>query len=343
MDQPVGTTNVNAGDPVGVRVATTNDLRRILSKSSGVDVLLALKGKPAMTRVVDLLQTEVCSAKLHSNLSEYLEDCAVCLEALVIKHHALPASLLAFHKEALLWTQLSHPNLLSLIGVNTTVFPHGFCLVSPWITNGDIISFLERSSDHDRLAAIMEISAGITYLHDSAIVHGDIKGANVLMDEPGQCRLADFGLAFTVSESTTLVQSCTSDVKGSIRWMAPELFRFSDGSRQDTEDGKERMNKFGRDIYAFACTILEIITGKPPFADRMPSDVMVILEVGTRNSRPPRPLPEIYWCPDNVWALVQQCWAEQSQDLPKASEVYGFLLKLVSLRHAGAQWEDVYL
>ncbi|KAL0069385.1 hypothetical protein AAF712_003408 [Marasmius tenuissimus] len=398
MSQLVGTTNVITGDPT--RVETTNDLRRILSTSSGVNVLLALEEESAITRTIDLLQMEVRSARPHSNLSGYLKDCAVCLEALVNKHHALPASLLindvtkegtqpcngggfsvrvdlsllkaspdghtkdiwkgsygtqavclkvlrlhaqggqqdkdklvkAFHREALLWTRLSHSNLLPLIGVNTTVFPHGFCLVSPWMMNGDVISFLEKNPDHDRLAAIMEISAGITYLHDSAIVHGDIKGANVLVDERGQCRLADFGLAFTVSESTTLVQSCTSDVKGSIRWMAPELFRFSDGSRQDMEDGHERTNKFGRDIYAFACTILEIITGKPPFADLMPSDVMVILEVGTRNSRPPRPLPEIYWCPDNVWALVQQCWAERSQDRPKASEVYGFLLKLIPNR-----------
>ncbi|KAK1218885.1 hypothetical protein PQX77_018412 [Marasmius sp. AFHP31] len=372
MSQPVGTLNVNTGDPM--RVETTDDLRRILSTSSGVDVLLTLEEEPAITRAIDLIQMQVRSARLHSNLSGYLKDCAVCLEALVTKHHALPASLLiddvtkegtqpcngggfsdiwkgsygtqdvclkvlrlhaqgrqqdkdklikAFHKEALVWAQLSHPNLLPLIGVNITLFPQGFCLVSPWMTNGDINRFLEKNSDHDRLTAITEISAGMTYLHDSAIVHGDIKGANVLVDEQGHCRLADFGLAITVSESTPLVQSSTSETKGSIRWMAPELFRFS-----GVEDGNERISKFGRDLYAFACTILEIITGKPPFADCMPSDVMVILEVGTRKSRPPRPSTEIYWCPDNVWALVQRCWVQESRDRPKASEVYGFLSRL---------------
>ncbi|KAK1230599.1 MAP kinase kinase kinase activity protein [Marasmius sp. AFHP31] len=248
----------------------------------------------------------------------------------------------AFHKEALLWTRLSHPNLLPLIGVNTTLFPQGFCLVSPWMTNGDIIGFLESNPDHDRLVAILEISAAMAYLHECEIVHGDIKGANVLVNEAGQCLLADFGLAITVAESTPLVKSSTSEMKGSIRWMAPELFRSSNGvCSATTEGGKERINKFPRDLYAFACTVLEVIIGKPPFAEL--TDPTVMYEVMVNNVRPPRPPSEIFWCPDNVWALVQRCWAERPQDRPKASEVHEILSKLASLRDSGDRWEDGHL
>ncbi|KAK1218884.1 hypothetical protein PQX77_018411 [Marasmius sp. AFHP31] len=167
--------------------------------------------------------------------------------------------------------------------------------------------------------------------------------ANVLVNEQGRCLLADFGLAITVAESTTRVKPSTSEMKGSIRWMAPELFRLGNAIHATTEGSKERVNKFGQDIYAFACTILEMITGQPPFADVMTVDAMVILEVGTKGTRPSRPPLASCWCPDNIWALVQQCWAQQSQDRPKASEVHEYLSKLVSLRRSGARWEDIFL
>ncbi|KAK1218746.1 MAP kinase kinase kinase activity protein [Marasmius sp. AFHP31] len=410
--RPARTTDTGGSNPL--RIETIDDLRGKLSTISGVNALLALEKGPVVARTVELLQLEILSARLDPNLSGHLKQCATCLEALVNKHHTLPASLFvndvtregvqpcngggfsdiwkgshgtqtvclkvlrvhaqgrqrkkdmlvkAFHKEALLWTRLSHPNLLPFVGVNTTLFPQGFCLVSPWMENGDIIGFLELHPGHDRLVSILDISAGMAYLHECEIVHGDIKGANVLVNKEGRSLLADFGLAITVAESTTRVNPSTSEMKGSIRWMAPELFRFGNAIHATTEGSKERVNRFGQDIYAFACTVLEvrtpayihalvvtglnfveqIITGKPPFADVMTVDAMVILEVGTKGARPSRPPPTIYWCPDNVWALVRRCWAQQSQDRPEASEVHGFLSKLVSLRRSGAGWEDIFL
>ncbi|KAL0069386.1 hypothetical protein AAF712_003409 [Marasmius tenuissimus] len=177
-----------------------------------------------------------------------------------------------FYKETLVWTQLSHPNVLPFHGVSTTLFPERFCLISPWMENGHIITFLERTPDHDKLKTLVEISAGIAYLHELRIVHGDIKGVNILVDEHGISHLADFGLARVVNETLTLGQSTTGNQKGTTRWMAPELFDFGGDIEpgSNPSDGEERVtaksDKFPRDIYAFACTVLEIITGKPPFA-----------------------------------------------------------------------------
>ncbi|KAJ8085079.1 hypothetical protein PM082_003861 [Marasmius tenuissimus] len=387
--QSAGITDVNLTNSLRIEV---DDLRRILSTDSAVNTLLAFKERPLVARTVDLLQSEIRSARLDPSLSAYLKQCAICLEALVNRHHTLPASLFindvtkegtqpcnwggysdiwkgtqgtqavclkvlrvhaqdrqqkedklvkACHKEALLWTRLNHPNLLPFIGVNTTLFHPDFCLVSPWMANGDIIRFLELNPRHDRLVLILEISAGMAYLHECEIIHGDIKGANVLVNEAGQCLLADFGLAITVAESSPLVKSSTSKMKGSFRWMAPELFRSSNGIRTTTGCGKERTNKFARDLYAFACTVLEVITGKPPFAEL--ADPTVMYEVMINNARPSRPSPEIFWCPENVWALVERCWSQRPQDRPKASEVHGYLSKMVNLRNSGARWEDVYL
>ncbi|KAL0069387.1 hypothetical protein AAF712_003410 [Marasmius tenuissimus] len=251
-----------------------------------------------------------------------------------------------FYKEALVWTQLSHPNILPFHGVSTTLFPQRFCLISPWMENGDIITFLKRAPAHDKLTALLEISAGIAYLHELKIVHGDIKGANILVDKHGKSRLGDFGLARIVNETLSMGDSTTENQKGTVRWMAPELFHTGDSDMNsnpsDRGNGvKTKNDKFARDLYAFACTVLEIMTGKPPFAElRDPMGCM--FQVVVLKKRPPRPSSE-YWCPDNVWDMVEQCWAQQMQDRPKASEVHKFLSDTVGLRDAGHPWENRFL
>ncbi|KAF9259325.1 kinase-like protein, partial [Marasmius fiardii PR-910] len=205
-----------------------------------------------------------------------------------------------FYKETLLWNQLNHPNLLPFLGVTTVLLTGKVALVSPWMVNGPITNFLKLKPRHDRLKVLLEIIAGITYLHSHNIVHGDIKGANVLVDEYGQCYLGDFGLAIT-SFTTILLNSTTSGiVKGTTRWMAPELFTTSEDSElvSSTEQvcaksSKHNTTKLARDIYAFACTTYEIIAGEPPFSQL--TDVQVMFKV-LGGERPQRP-SSVSWCP----------------------------------------------
>ncbi|KAF9257135.1 kinase-like protein, partial [Marasmius fiardii PR-910] len=81
-----------------------------------------------------------------------------------------------FYKETLVWNRLNHSNILPFLGVSTALFTGKVALVSPWMVNGSITSFLKLKPRHDRLRVISEIVAGIMYLHSHNIVHGDIKG-----------------------------------------------------------------------------------------------------------------------------------------------------------------------
>ncbi|KAF9065427.1 hypothetical protein BDP27DRAFT_1332048 [Rhodocollybia butyracea] len=83
-----------------------------------------------------------------------------------------------FCNEAILWKQLKHPNILPLLGVNVKLFEPSFCLISPWMKNKDIITFLRHNPSHNRHKALQEISAGLLYLHsrNPPITHGDIRG-----------------------------------------------------------------------------------------------------------------------------------------------------------------------
>ncbi|KAF9265336.1 kinase-like protein [Marasmius fiardii PR-910] len=251
-----------------------------------------------------------------------VENQTVCLKVLRVHTQTMEVKrqqmIEDFYKEALIWTQLCHPNVLQLLGVNTKLFKPDFCLVSPWMDNSDIITFLKKTPDHDRLRSIREIAAGLEYLHccSPMIVHGDIKGANILVDENCNCRLADFGLAMEAS-GTTIID--VSGMRGSVPWMAPELFE-PPSSKDSNEDRSPP-----KDIYAYACTIFEIMTGRPPFS-HLKTQAAVIAQVLLYKARPTRPTG--VWCPDNVWQLVEKCWDQDRLKRPIAKHIHEYLTAL---------------
>ncbi|KIJ50735.1 hypothetical protein M422DRAFT_159283, partial [Sphaerobolus stellatus SS14] len=66
------------------------------------------------------------------------------------------------------------------------------------------------------------IAKGISYLHENNIIHGDIRGVNILVFEDGTSHVTDFGLSRILKESISGLT--TSNFAGCTRWMAPELF-----------------------------------------------------------------------------------------------------------------------
>ncbi|ESK91273.1 kinase-like protein [Moniliophthora roreri MCA 2997] len=232
---------------------------------------------------------------------------------------------LAFCKEAMVWTRLRHPNILPLLGVNVTEFLPAFCFISPWMEHGDIICYLKRNPDHDRLKSVYEIASGLAYLHALKIIHGDIKGANVLVDDDHCCRLADFGLA-TVAE-TQRMDSTTSTVKGTVRWMAPELF---------VGGGEGARKKWSTDIYAYASTVYEIMTGHPPFPNLNEPAVIFKVASGKRPTKPSKG-----WCPKGMWTMVELCWTEDPFLRPRAAQIKEYLSKLVLLESNAGHLDGV--
>ncbi|KAK0503773.1 kinase-like domain-containing protein, partial [Armillaria luteobubalina] len=171
--------------------------------------------------------------------------------------------------EALVWRQLHHPNILPFLGVSEDLFALCFSLISSWMVNGNIISYLEAHPDHDCLALLGQIAEGMRYLHehDPPIVHADICGANILVMDDLQCCLADFGLSL-FSDSQAF-DSSSGRNKGSTHWLAPE---YMDSALFN------QSYLTARDIYAYGCMIIKIFTGKPPFSG-VKMDTSVISEV----------------------------------------------------------------
>ncbi|KAJ7839211.1 kinase-like domain-containing protein, partial [Mycena olivaceomarginata] len=83
-------------------------------------------------------------------------------------------------REVLIWKELSHPNVLPLLGIDLTARKPSCCLVSPWMENGNVTAFLERHPDFNKSSLVRDIANGLEYLHalDPPVVHGDIKGVS---------------------------------------------------------------------------------------------------------------------------------------------------------------------
>ncbi|KAE9393764.1 kinase-like protein [Gymnopus androsaceus JB14] len=222
-----------------------------------------------------------------------------------------------FCHEALVWRQLKHPNILPLLGVNIELFSPSFVLISPWMNNQNITEFLSKPehANHNIISVLCEIMSGLCYLHsrEPPIVHGDIRGGNILVNDELKCCLADFGLSVVAAESEawTISSSTANGIRGAVRWLAPEYL--------DPEESVQ--SQTSRDVYAFGCTIVEIISQKIPFHDsRNDYAIMNRVIMGRRPDR-----PESIWCTDRLWSLTGKCWAHNPDDRPSVDEIHAKL------------------
>ncbi|CAK8570973.1 unnamed protein product [Lathyrus sativus] len=119
-----------------------------------------------------------------------------------------------------------------------------------------------------------QILLGLEYLYKNGIMHRDIKGANILVDNKGCIKLADFGASKQVVELATM--SGAKSMKGTPYWMAPEVILQTGHS-------------FSAAIWNVGCTVIEMATGKPPWNQQYQQEVAALFHIGTTKSHPPIP------------------------------------------------------
>ncbi|KAF8722714.1 hypothetical protein AX14_009652 [Amanita brunnescens Koide BX004] len=108
-----------------------------------------------------------------------------------------------FCREALMWRSLNHQFVLPFLGIYETESASQFFLVSPYMKNGTLSQWRKKAnrSTAEIENLISEVAQGIEYIHSEGVVHGDLRGDNVLLDANFRVKIADFGLT-RYSEST---------------------------------------------------------------------------------------------------------------------------------------------
>ncbi|KAF9651759.1 kinase-like protein [Thelephora ganbajun] len=219
-------------------------------------------------------------------------------------------------QEVVVWKHLSHPNILPLLGVSVSTDPHCFRILSEWMPNGNVMQYARSNPEVDRLQLLSEVVTGVAYLHKLKVVHGDLKGANILVDSAGTARIGDFGLMAMAGLSTIFLSETTDSFGGTVYWMSPELLdpqRFGSNGRPTCES----------DCYALGMVIYEVLTGLRPFhhLNAYPPVFAVL-----RGERPGKPLDaESLGFSDTLWELVQSYWSESSSARPTPQRLLDYL------------------
>ncbi|CAE6352779.1 unnamed protein product [Rhizoctonia solani] len=166
-----------------------------------------------------------------------------------VKHTTPHKRLKRAARELNCWSSHKHKNILPLFGF--AVVEGNLAMVSPWMKNGCITEYVTRSPDCDRLKLCAQLAGAIAYLHEQNVIHGDIKGPNVLISDEGDVQVTDFGVS--IMDHREIEFSVTSTGAGTQRWQAPEILRG------DSDSSKEA------DVYALGMTMIEAYTGKHPY------------------------------------------------------------------------------
>lgn len=204
-----------------------------------------------------------------------------------------------FYREAITWRQLRHENIYPFLGIGMEeLFGDKPSLISPWSDYGNVTEFLKNHPDHDRVQLIQDVAEGLHYLHnrDPPFVHGDLKGANILIDDQMHACIADFGIGKFLHTPGTY--PATTSLKGTMQWMAPEQLALgNDPSKARSPES---------DVYSFSYVCLEIYTGNVPWPDTAEFTVM---EKVLNRQRPERPadIP----IPDQIWCIIEKCWKQE--------------------------------
>ncbi|MGV3662831.1 MAG: protein kinase domain-containing protein [Prosthecobacter sp.] len=157
-----------------------------------------------------------------------------------------------FKREAHALAQLNHPHIIAVYDSGETRDGQMY-YVMEFVAGMDLQHLLKRESPSPRriLQIISQVCDALQYAHERGIVHRDVKPANILIDERGNVKVADFGLAKIVGPQA-VDYTATGTTLGTPDYIAPEAMEY--GVKID-----HRV-----DIYSLGVMIYEILTGHVP-------------------------------------------------------------------------------
>ncbi|KAJ6675351.1 U-BOX DOMAIN-CONTAINING PROTEIN 33 [Salix viminalis] len=168
-----------------------------------------------------------------------------------------------FQQEVNVLSKMRHPNLITLVGA----CPEAWTLIYEYIPNGsleDRLSCMDNSpplSWQTRICIAAELCSVLIFLHSSkphSIVHGDLKPANILLDENLATKLSDFGICRLLDhkeDSSNNTTICRTDPKGTFTYMDPEFVTTGELSPKS-------------DVYSFGIILLRLLTARPALGIR---------------------------------------------------------------------------
>ena len=207
-----------------------------------------------------------------------------------------------FHREAQAAARLSHPNIVNIYDVGASGDDHYIVMeYVPGRTLKELIQQRGHLAPEEALTITGEIAEALAHAHAHGLVHCDIKPHNILMINGQTAKVADFGIARAVTEST---MTYSGNVIGSVHYFSPE-------------QAKGTMITPKSDVYSLGVVLYEMLTGELPFTGENP--VSIAMKHLQDEPTPVRRIdPDI---PPVVEALVSRMMAKDPAMRPSSEEV----------------------
>ncbi|PSN69141.1 MAP kinase-like protein [Corynespora cassiicola Philippines] len=256
--------------------------------------------------------------------SVYLALHAVTGELMAVKQVELPSAsgtsqmdqrktnmVEALKHEIGLLRDLKHKNIVQYLGSNSDEDHLNIFL--EYVPGGSVATMLVNYGPLGESLIqnfVRQILQGLQYLHSRDIIHRDIKGANILVDNKGSVKISDFGISKRVEASTILSGSGGGkkgaqrvSLQGSVFWMAPEVVRQTAYTRK-------------ADIWSLGCLIVEMFTGSHPHPNC--TQLQAIFKIGNSGNASPT-IPEN--AGDDARAFLSQTFLIDHEQRPSADEL----------------------
>ena len=223
-------------------------------------------------------------------------------EVAVKSVHAEPESELGrrIMREARLGAGLRHPHLVTVYDV----VPEGgaLLLVSEFVDGETLADALRRGplDAPQALRVLRAVADALDHAHERAIVHRDVKPANVLLGTHGSIKLADLGIA-TAADSTRITR--TGGALGTVAYMAPEQFEPDPVTA-------------AADVYALAAVAFEALAGSPAYPGSAAFAVFERLRAGTPPPDVREHRPDL---PEAVGGVLRRGMAADPQERPASA------------------------
>ncbi|EJD50855.1 kinase-like protein [Auricularia subglabra TFB-10046 SS5] len=196
-------------------------------------------------------------------------------------------------------------------------------IATEYMPNGTMSEYLKRTSGAEHQRLILQVAEGLSWLHESVgIVHGDIKGQNVLINAEHEAVIADFGLATLVVQDP-LGATTAADIrqKYTPAFAAPELLDLEDPP-ETSPKVRVRSKTVKSDVYAFGMLVLEAFTGALPWPKLGLSGIIVRIVERTPHPRPSDEQVIIRGLTNSWWAVCLKCWAWEPADRPDMRKIW---------------------
>lgn len=158
-----------------------------------------------------------------------------------------------FNQEARLLAKLQHPHIVAVYDFGSTPAGHLY-IVMEFVEGQSLLEVMKkrRLAVTETLQIIAQVCEALQFAHERGVIHRDIKPTNILLDEKGQVRVADFGLAKLALNTPPTTSTRTGMIMGTPGYAAPEQRRA------------DLVVDHRADIFSTGATLYEMLTSHLP-------------------------------------------------------------------------------